>query len=122
MKEREAPQTSKPIVWLGDSLEKISNFPMTVKKELGYALRQTQMGATHPNAKPLHGNLSGVMEIGANDVSGTYRAVYTAKLAGTIYVLHCFQKKSKKGIATLKRDLLIIQARLKLARETHEST
>jgi len=120
MSDPETRKAHKPIEWLGGSKEEISSFPLEVKKELGYGLRQAQTGATHPNAKPLHGNLSGVMEIVAADGSGTYRAVYTVKLAGIVYVLHCFKKKSNKGIKTPRPDLALIEARLKQAVEIHK--
>ena len=50
-----------------------------------------------------------------SDEGGTYRAVYTVKYAQAIFVLHCFQKKSKKGIATPKEDMDVIRVRLKMA-------
>ncbi len=56
-----------------------------------------------------------VLEVVEDDVGGTYRAVYTVKLAEAVFVLHCFQKKSKRGIATPKEDMDIIHARLKVA-------
>lgn len=58
---------------------------------------------------------AGVLEVVENDVGGTYRAVYTVRLEESIFVLHCFQKKSKRGIETPKEDMDIIRARLKLA-------
>lgn len=67
-------------------------FPIKAQDNLGYALYVAQSGETHHNAKPLHGLGSGVMEIAANDRSGTYRAVYAVSSKNTIYVLHAFQK------------------------------
>lgn len=58
---------------------------------------------------------AGVLEVVENDVGGTYRAVYTVKFEEAVFVLHCFQKKSKQGIATPRADIEIINARLKLA-------
>lgn len=58
---------------------------------------------------------SGVLEIIEDDAGGTYRPVYTAGFAEAVFVLHCFQRKSKSGIATLKEDIAIIRARLKVA-------
>lgn len=120
MREQATAPPSKPIVWMGDSRDRISEFPQEVKKELGYGLHQAQMGMKHQNAEPLHGDLSGVMGLKTDDGSGTYRAVYIAKLAERIYVLHCFKKKSKRGISTPKADLDVIRRRLRYARETHE--
>jgi len=77
-----------------------------------------QIGDKHPTAKPLKGfSGAGVLEIVDNYDGDTYRTVYTVKLAGVVYVLHAFQKKSKKGIATPKKDIDMIKKRLKLAVE-----
>ena len=86
-----------------------------------FALSQAQAGGKHPDAKPLKGYKgAGVLEV-VDDFDGdTYRAVYTVKLAGVVYALHAFQKKSKTGKATDKSDLEMIDRRLKLAREDHQ--
>jgi phage-related protein len=90
----------KPVVWLGDLLRTVRAFPATVKDEIGYALFLAQRGHTHEFVKPLKGLGSDVFEIASDDRSGTYRAVLTVRLAGRLCVLHAFQKKSRKGIAT----------------------
>lgn len=64
---------------------------------------------------PLTSRGAGVLEVVENDIGGTYRAVYTVKFEETVFVLHCFQKKSKSGIATPKEDMDIIRTRLKVA-------
>ena len=75
-----------------------------------------QAGDKHDAAKVLKGfGGTGVLEMVEDDASGTYRAVYTVKFAEAVFVLHCFQKKSKRGIATPKEDMDIVEARLKLA-------
>ncbi|MEJ2112069.1 MAG: type II toxin-antitoxin system RelE/ParE family toxin [Acidobacteriota bacterium] len=107
--------TPKSIVWMGDSLEKVRSFPHAVKEEIGFALYQAQTGGKHVNAKPLKGLGSGVMEVVSEYRSDTYRAVYTISLGPKVYVLHAFQKKSKKGIATPKPDIELIRHRLKRA-------
>ena len=93
-------------------------FPDEVQDVMGYALDFAQQGQKHPDAKPLKGfGGTGVLEI-VDDYDGdTYRAVYTVKFAHAVYVLHCFQKKSKRGIATPKQDMDLIESRLKRARE-----
>ena len=88
----------KEVIWMGNSLKNLRKFPEDVKDEIGFALQKTQRGNTPDCGKPLKG-LDGVMEIVTNDSAGTYRTVYTAKLGNKVYVLHAFQKKSKKGIA-----------------------
>jgi phage-related protein len=108
----------RPVAWIGDSKKVLSDFPADVQSEVGYAIYEAECGGKHPNAKPMHGDLSGVMEIVSDSENGnTYRAVYTIKLNHFLYVLHCFEKKAKHGIATPKRELDIIRGRIKAARE-----
>ncbi len=88
---------------------------------MGYALHVAQAGGKHPDAKPLKGfKGAGVLEVVDNYERNTYRMVYTVKLRGAIYALHAFPKKSKKGIATPKADIDLINARLKRAKEFHD--
>ncbi len=87
---------------------------------MGYALRFAQAGVTTDHVKPLRGfKGAGVLEVMEDHDGNTYRAVYTVKLAGVIYVLHCFQKKSKKGIATPKATIDLIHRRLRAAAALH---
>lgn len=75
------------------------------------------------DAKPLKGfGGAGVFEVVANDEGGTYRAVYTVKFEHAVYVLHAFQKKSRKGIATPAEEIDKIKAWLKLAKQHHKET
>ncbi len=90
--------------------------PLDVRKFFGHALDFAQRGDQHNAAKPLKGfGGAGVLEIIEIGTGGTYRAVYTVKFAEAVFVLHCFQKKSKSGITTPKKDMDIIRARLKVA-------
>ncbi len=90
--------------------------PTEVRKFFGHALDFAQRGDQHGAAKVLKGfGGAGVLEVVENDIGGTYRAVYTVKFEEAVFVLHCFQKKSKSGIATPKVDMEIIRARLKVA-------
>ena len=94
---------------------------MEVRREIGQALYTAQQGDRDPAAKPLKGfSGTSVMEIVDRYDTDTYRAVYTTELAGTIYVLHAFQKKSKRGTATPKREMDLIRKRLAIARQHHE--
>lgn len=87
---------------------------------MGYALYIAQRGGKHADAKPLRGfGGVGILEIVENHVGDTYRAVYTVRLAGRIYVLHVFQEKSKSGIKTPKPEIELIKSRLKRAEEEH---
>lgn len=107
----------KPIDWIGSSREDLKSFPDEVQQTLGFALYQVQLGAVPASAKPLKGNLSGVYELKERHEGNAYRAVYIAKLKDKIYVLHCFHKKSKSGVATPQKDIDLIEKRLKLAME-----
>ena len=87
-----------------------------VRRFVGYALSLAQAGDQHDAAKVLKGfGGAGVLEVVTDDTGGTYRAVYTVKFDEAVFVLHCFKKKSKRGIATPKEDMDIVRARLKLA-------
>ena len=95
-------------------------FPKQVRTDIGKALYAAQNGETDPAAKPLKGfRGASVMEIVDRHATDTYRAVYTAKFADTIYVLHAFQKKAHKGVATPKREIDLIRQRLADAEHLH---
>ena len=111
-----AHKEEKPLTWLGSSKEDLLALPIDARKFFGDALDFAQRGEQHDAAKPLKGfGGAGVLEIVEDDAGGTYRAVYTVKFTEAVFVLHCFQKKSKSGIATPKEDMDIIRARLKVA-------
>ncbi|HVH66668.1 MAG TPA: type II toxin-antitoxin system RelE/ParE family toxin [Gemmatimonadales bacterium] len=106
----------KPVYWVASSLKDLRACPDEVQDVVGYALYLAQEGKQqHPAAKPLKGPLHGLVEVIADHARGTYRAVYTAKLASAVYVLHVFQKKATRGITTPKHVLDLIQARLRWA-------
>lgn len=92
-----------------------------MQRSVGSALWAAQTGEKAPYAKPLKGFAgAGVLEI-VDDFDGdTYRAVYTVRFAGLVYVLHAFQKKSRRGIATPKNEIEKIEQRLKRAKEDYE--
>lgn len=106
----------KPVVWVGDSKRRLLEFPREVQRNIGFALEIAQGRETHFSAKPLRG-FSGVYEIVNNYDRDTYRAVYVVNLGDLVYVLHCFQKKSKGGIKTPKREIDLIRDRLNWAKE-----
>lgn len=114
-------QTVKPLEWVGSSKKDLMAMPEPVVDVIGYALHLAQAGLKHPQAKALKGfGSAGVLEVVEDDDGNTYRAVYTVRLKNCIYVLHCFQKKSHKGIETSKPDMDLIESRLKLARKHAE--
>jgi len=104
----------KPVEWMGSSLRDLRSFPKAVRTTFGQALFDAQTGHKHPGAKPLKGfGGAGVLEVVEDDDGNTYRAVYTVKFAGIVYVLHAFQKKLKSGIRTAASDIVKVRARLK---------
>jgi phage-related protein len=108
----------KPLRWIGRSRQALREFPAQVRREIGYALQFAQAGTKHPSAKPLRGfGGAGVLEIVEDFDGSTYRAVYTVRFAGAVYVLHAFQKKSKSGIATPKKEIDLIRNRLNRAEQ-----
>lgn len=116
MYNQNMPDTEKPLEWIGSSHRDLMTLPTDVRRHFGYALSLAQAGDRHDAAKLLKGfGSAGVLEVVEDDAGGTYRAVYTVKFAEAVFVLHCFQKKSKRGIATPKKDMDIIRARLKVA-------
>ena len=109
----------KPLDWVGSSLDDLKSFPSPVIQVFGFELHEVQSGLMPKSAKPLKG-INGVYELRENHDGNTYRAAYIAKLKDRIYVLHCFQKKSKSGIATPQPDIDLIKKRLALAIEDHK--
>jgi phage-related protein len=107
----------RPLYWVGSSHQDLKKFPGRVMDIVGYALYMAQIGRKSEDAKLLKGFGSGVLEVVADHNSDTYRAVYTVRLASGVYVLHCFQKKSKHGIETPKKEIDLIKQRLKWAIE-----
>lgn len=105
----------RPIKWIGSSYKDLVSLPEEVRRLFGFALSLAQAGDKHESAKVLKGfGGAGVLEVVEDDEAGTYRAVYTVKFAEAVFVLHCFHKKSKRGVATPKEDMDIIHARLKI--------
>lgn len=112
---------SRPLRWIGSSLDDLRGFPDEVKRDIGFALDQAQRGGKSTLAKPLKGFAgAGVLEVVERFDGDTYRAVYTVKFAEFIYVLHCFEKKSKSGIKTPKQDVDMIRRRLKIAEKDYQ--
>ena len=114
----------KPVVktvrWIASSRDYLRAFPEPARLRVGGALWEAQKGGKAPWAKPLKGyGGSGVLEIVDDNDGDTYRAIHTVRFSGVVYVLHAFQKKSKSGIATPKRDVTLIETRLRRAEEDY---
>jgi phage-related protein len=103
--DRFKPPVLRPVVWLGDSKKNVRDFPEGAQKLLGDELQLIQFGGIPKDAKPFRGVGSGVVEIALRYASDAYHAVLALQLGRRIYVLHAFQKKSKRGIETPKRDV-----------------
>lgn len=105
------------------SLDDLRAFPGEVIDIMGYALHLAQQGDRHPVAKSLKGFTGGsVLEIVVDFAGNTWRVIYTVRYRDAIYVLHAFQKKSKRGIKTPVQHITRVHSRLKHAQEHHEQT
>ena len=111
----------KPLHWVGSSKRDFLGFPAAVKEDMGNALGIAQFGGTAPTAKPWKGLGPGVLEVVESHDGNAYRAVYTVRFEKAVYVLHAFQKKSRRGIATPKSELDLIGTRLARAKEDYEA-
>ncbi|HEY6346353.1 MAG TPA: type II toxin-antitoxin system RelE/ParE family toxin [Bryobacteraceae bacterium] len=106
----------KPVVWVGSSRKDLREFPDAVQDYMGYALYVAQQGGKHRDTKTLSGfGGAGLVEIIKDYRGDTFRAVYTLRYAGAVYVLHAFQKKSKTGRETPRREMEMIKQRLREA-------
>lgn len=114
--------TARPLEWVGSSRDDLRAFPDDVRDRIGFALYQAQIGLKHRDAKPLAGLGSGVFEVASDFDTNAYRAVYAVRFREAVYVLHAFQKKSRKGIATPKAEIELAKRRLKAAERHHGAT
>jgi phage-related protein len=108
----------KSVLWMGSSRKDLGACPEAVQDTIGYALYLAQIGGKHAQAKPMKGFTgAGVLEVVKDHDGETYRAVYTVRFKSTVYILHVFQKKSKRGAATPKPEIDLIKKRLQTAIE-----
>ena len=112
----------KSLHWIASSLRDLRSFPPNVQRAVGFSLFRAQEGKRTSGVKPLKGVVkgAGVLEVVEDHDSDTYRVVYTVRFPTRIYVLHAFQKKSKRGIATPKHEIELIRKRYALARAHHQ--
>ena len=115
--DRLKPPVLRPVIWLGNARKNLKGFPEGAQKLAGDELQLIQFGGMPKDAKPFKGVGSGVLELALRYASDAYRVVVAVQLGRRIYVLHAFQKKSKKGIATPQRDVDLIKKRYAEARE-----
>ncbi|MEI6242665.1 MAG: type II toxin-antitoxin system RelE/ParE family toxin [Chlamydiota bacterium] len=106
----------RPILWIGSSKKDLKEMPVGVQKEIGHSLRELQKGKDLGNTKPLKHLHEPISEVVVDEREGTFRAAYTVEFKDAVAVLHVFQKKSKSGIATPKKEMDLILQRLKQAR------
>ena len=111
----------KPLTWVGSSKKDLMAFPKHVRREIGRAITSAQFGGKAPNAKLLKHIGGSVLEVVENFDKDTYRAVYTIRFSDRVYVLHCFQKKSRRGIQMDRKDRAMIDTRLKMAVAHHKT-
>lgn len=108
----------KPVIWVGSSRKDLRSFPEPVQDHMGYALYVAQRGGKHRDTKTLSGfGGAGVVEVIKDFRGDTFRTVYTLRYAGAVYVLHAFQKKSKTGRETPRRDVELVKQRLREAEQ-----
>ena len=113
------PAELKPVAWVGSAKRDLLALPEEVIDAFGYALYVAQTGKKHEKAKVLHGfGSAGVLEVVEDWRGDTYRAVYTVRFSAAVFVLHVFQKKAKRGVATPRQDMELIRDRLKVAEQT----
>lgn len=112
----------KPLYWIGSSRKDLKSFPGEVQDVMGRALLDAQFGGKHPDAKPLQGfGGAGVLEVVDAHAGDTYRTVYTVRFESSVYVLHAFQKKATRGIATPKHEIDLVRARYRAAEEHYRT-
>lgn len=107
----------RPVEWMSDSRKQLKDMPDDVMNVVGWQLQQAQAGMKPGLAKPFKGVGRGVFEIVKRYDGDTYRAVYAVQIGESLYVLHSFKKKAKKGIATPKKDVDLIKKRYREAVE-----
>ena len=95
-------QKLKPVAFRGSALDDLRSFPLSARREAGFQIDLVQRGEMPDDWKPMPDIGSGVQEIRIRDAAGAFRVIYVAKFADTVYVLHCFQKKTQR---TSKPDL-----------------
>ena len=98
------------VSWEGNSLEVVRSFPKAIRQELGLDIRRLQQGTMPHDSRPMQSIGRGVFELRQRDDKGWYRLIYLARIAGTLYMLHGFRKKSAK---TSRNDIAIAKNRLK---------
>jgi phage-related protein len=111
----------KPLFWVGSSKADLLDFPELVKDGIGIALSVAQFGGKHPHAKPWKGEGAGVLEVVEDFRGDTFRAVYAVRFEQALYVLHAFQKKSRRGSKTANSDIKLIGKRLRAAQADYET-
>ena len=117
------PTGKRPVEFVGGARQALRELPKPVRCVFAYAIYLAEMGEKHPDAKPLRGfGGAGVLEVVESFEGDAYRAVYTVKFEGVVYVLDAFQKKAKRGRATPEVDIDRIKTRLKVAEEHYRES
>ena len=110
-------QDTREIAWVAAARKEFESFPPTVQRRMQLALTIAAEGRKADIAKPMRGLGSGVFEIALAQRGNAYRAVYAVQLGAAVWVIHAFQKKSTRGIQTPKKEIDLIQDRIKRLRE-----
>ena len=112
----------KQVEWVGSSRADLKRFPEPVQNRMGFAIYQAQIGLRHRDTKPLKGFGTGVLEVVSRHHGEAFRAVYTVRFEAAVYVLHAFQKKARRGIATPRPELDLVRRRLAAAERHYRDT
>ena len=116
------PAFKRELIWIGQSKKDLGKLPPVVQEEMNFALLTAQSGDLHEDAFPMKGfHASSVIEFPVRHATNTYRLIYTIAVPGTVCVLHAFQKKSKRGIATPQREINLVRQRLRDAQQLRTS-
>lgn len=111
---------SRQLFYIGSSRRDSGDLPLEVQEVFAEALEMALRGETHEDAKIFRHHGSGVFEVVADHRNSTFREIYTVRYPEAVYVIHIFQKKSKKGKQTPKEDRELIETRLKRAAELYK--
>jgi phage-related protein len=113
---------ARQLNWVGSTLDDLRRLPDEVQGRIGYALYLAQLGSKHQDATPMVGFGPGVLEVASRLDGNTYRAIYVVRFVEAVYVLHVFQKKAAKGVATPRVHLDLVKQRLKMVQQHREAT
>lgn len=109
----------RPVSWIQAARKEFEGFPAAVRDRANAALTIAAAGGKSDIAKPLRGLGSGVLEIGVRYMTDAYRVVYVTEIAGAVWAVHAFRKKSRAGVSTPKSDIDVVRSRIARLKREH---